>query len=315
MNKGMTYVSWQRGQLETEPAERSYQNMVELGVNAVALVPNVYQETHHDQVIDYHARKTTSDEELNKYVLNSKANGLSVMVKPHLGLLNDSGYWRGNIGQEFTDTMWSTWFEAYGKIILHYSELSEASGADLFCIGTELVTASKQEAKWRSLVAGVRQVFHGKLVYAANHGEESSVTWWDALDYIGVDAYYSLGKMPAPNAEQVQQFWHDSGAIDHLANLSRQNNRQILFTEIGYRSVVGANMRPYEWKTNVAVDMQAQADCYQAALEVFPSQPWFEGMYWWNWDADPTKGGPADTDYTPHNKLAEEVLRHYYSAS
>jgi hypothetical protein len=34
--------------------------------------------------------------------------------------------------------------------------------------------------------------YSGPLLYAANHGNEGSVAWWDAVDIIGVDAYYSL---------------------------------------------------------------------------------------------------------------------------
>ncbi len=32
----------------------------------------------------------------------------------------------------------------------------------------------------------------GPLLYAANHGNELFVQWWDAVDIIGVDAYYPL---------------------------------------------------------------------------------------------------------------------------
>jgi hypothetical protein len=62
------------------------------------------------------------------------------------------------------------------------------------------------------------------------------------------------------------------------------------------------------------VDLQEQADCYQAVLETFWGKSWFTGIYWWNWDTDPNKGGAGDADYTPHDKPAEEVLKSYYLA-
>ena len=34
--------------------------------------------------------------------------------------------------------------------------------------------------------------YTGPLTYAANHGNETSVGWWNDLDYIGIDAYYPL---------------------------------------------------------------------------------------------------------------------------
>ena len=37
----------------------------------------------------------------------------------------------------------------------------------------------------------MRDVYSGKLTSSANWGgEEFSKSWWDAVDYIGVDAYY-----------------------------------------------------------------------------------------------------------------------------
>ena len=37
----------------------------------------------------------------------------------------------------------------------------------------------------------MREVYDGKLISATNYGgEEVSTQYWDALDYIGVDAYY-----------------------------------------------------------------------------------------------------------------------------
>ena len=51
----------------------------------------------------------------------------------------------------------------------------------------ELIQVAKQAAHMRALCAQVRQKFHGSITYGANHGSELSVTWWDAVDVIGVD--------------------------------------------------------------------------------------------------------------------------------
>ena len=55
-----------------------------------------------------------------------------------------------------------------------------------------------------------------------------------------------------------------------------------------------------------------QADCYQAALESVWDEPWFAGIYWWDWSAAPSVGGPQDTGFTPFGKPAEQVLRSWY---
>jgi len=62
------------------------------------------------------------------------------------------------------------------------------------------------------------------------------------------------------------------------------------------------------------VDLQEQAQCYQAAFESLYDQPWFGGMFWWVWSPDPFDGGPCDDGFTPHDKPAEDVLRAWYGA-
>ena len=134
--------------------------------------------------------------------------------------------------------------------------------------------------------------------------------WWDALDYIGVDAYYPLTVEEDPTLADLKTAWERP--IATLETLHDRCGKPIILTEIGYRSVDGANRQPWEWATPGEVDLQEQSDCYRAALESLWGKPWLAGIYWWNWDTDPEQGGPDDTGFTPHGKPAEEVLRTYY---
>lgn len=52
----------------------------------------------------------------------------------------------------------------------------------------------------------MRAVYTGEITSSANWGgEESGKSWWDAVDYIGVDAYYSegLANLNIKNAEDM----------------------------------------------------------------------------------------------------------------
>ena len=40
------------------------------------------------------------------------------------------------------------------------------------------------------MIKQIRTVYTGNLTASANPGEEYSKSYWDDLDYIGVDAYY-----------------------------------------------------------------------------------------------------------------------------
>jgi hypothetical protein len=205
------------------------------------------------------------------------------------------------------------WFASYQSFIEHYADLASAHGADQFCVGTELLGTSERATEWRKVVAGVRTHYGGPLVYAANHsGEETELTWWDAVDLIGVDAYYSLANKSNPTLSELKAAWRPH--VSTLANLATAWQKPIVLTEIGYRSLDGAASHPRDWQTSGTVDLKEQADAYQTAFESVCNQPWFAGIFWWSWGTDPLEGGPFDDGYTPHDKPAEDVLRSWFGA-
>jgi hypothetical protein len=50
-------------------------------------------------------------------------------------------------------------------------------------------------------------------------------------------------------------------------------------------------------------------------FRVFASESWFSGVFFWLWRADDTQGGTGCSDFTPHGKPAEEVLRRWYGGN
>jgi hypothetical protein len=93
--------------------------------------------------------------------------------------------------------------------------------------------------------------------------------------------------------------------------------RPIIFTEIGYLSTDGTNKDPSNYKLQNApgrlIDLQEQANCYEAAFQAVWKKSWFFGFYWWYWQTRPDAGGTNNSDYTPQNKPAQGVVTHWYS--
>ncbi|MBN1976783.1 MAG: hypothetical protein JW918_05230 [Anaerolineae bacterium] len=311
--KGLNYTAWAREQLSTPESDHSLKNLAATGANWVAIVVFGYQQTYTSTVVTRDPTRTPTDEELAHTVATAHDLGLRVMLKPHVDLRRDRDHWRGNIGEAFTDDVqWRAWFESYGAFINHYAKLAQAHSVDQFCVGTELVGTSHREADWRKIVAGARERFSGPITYAGNHGtEDVGIAWWDALDFIGIDAYYVLTDRTDPTLDELKAAWVDKGYVETMANLAKKYDKPVLITEIGYRSADGTIKTPWDWD-DLPLDLQEQADAYQAALDVLRDQPWLAGIYWWNWDVNPQKGGVEDKDYTPYGKPAEEVLRACY---
>jgi hypothetical protein len=235
------------------------------------------------------------------------------MLHPQVvALLPDSRIvWLGNDEQA-----WKLWFESYTKFITHYAALAENISADYFAIGNEMYEASAREADWRAVVSAVRKVYHGRITYAAHIFDVFTLTWWDAVDVIGVNAYFPISDKDDPTLAELKSGWLPH--VTKLENLSEKWNKPILFTELTYASLRGASYWG-GWMPPLCVhpqlDLQVQADLYQALLDTFTGKPWWLGIFWWAWSADPAEGGPYDGTGSPLGKPAEDVLRYYYSGS
>jgi hypothetical protein len=309
VQRGVNYVAWQKGDYQTREAEQALRNLSRTNTNWVAIVVTCYQRTIRDTHITCLTdSRTPTDQDLAHVIDLAHSLGLDVMLKPHLDLDQDDTHWRGQIGTSFGQTDWDDWFTSYRNFINHYAELAQTHRVEQFSVGCELQGTSQHKTEWLEVIKGVRARFSGALTYAANHGEEWKIKWWDALDFMGVDAYYPLTSQPDPTLDELETQWKKIAA--NLAALSRQwRNKDIILTEVGYRSVQGTNSRPGDWQYSAPSDPQEQANCYQALMNTLGTgnAPWLHGIYWWSWWKD-------ECGYTPYRQPAEEILRRFYGS-
>ena len=121
------------------------------------------------------------------------------------------------------------------------------------------------ETHWRRLIDRCRQHFDGPLTYAASWDEADRVEFWDAIDVVGVDAYFPITERADADRSDMLAGWQPW--LQHLEALHQSSGRQVLLTEIGYRSIDGAGMHPYRFGDTGPYDPTEQADLYWAALE------------------------------------------------
>lgn len=327
----MTFADWRafdarRSDFYRAPqTDQSLTNLAATGANWIALVVRCGQQTAASTEISCESSATATDAELRRVVDLAHGLGLRVMLKPQLDFSDepDSSRFRGHIGTGFaTENQWEAWFTSYQRFIGRYAAFSQEAGVDLLTVGVELGGTTHREQDWRSIIEDVRREFTGLITYAslsstgasAPHGEENRILWWDAVDYIGIDAYYPLTRKKDPTVAEMIESWSQRGHLALLEDLSGRFQKPIIFTEFGYRSADGANRVPGAFQNEAPIDLQEQADAYQAALEVLWGQPWLAGIFWWQWFANPNIGGENDDSFTPYGKLAEQVLTRFYLA-
>jgi hypothetical protein len=72
----------------------------------------------------------------------------------------------------------------------------------MFSMGCELGGKTLGfDSYWVSMINQVKQIYTGKLVYASLADEVNWISWWNKMDYIGVDAYYPLTDHANPTVE------------------------------------------------------------------------------------------------------------------
>jgi hypothetical protein len=297
--KGMTFVCWSSGCFDQDVARQALAEIGPTGSNWLAIVPTWYQPRLDSDEIAADPSRSPGDHEVRITIRRARAIGYRVMLKPHLDVL--TGEWRAKIEPQDR----SRWFASYREFILHFASIAEDEGVQQFVVGTELASTSRDDGEWRNLIAAVRQRFSGTLTYAASWDEFERVPFWDALDVVGIDAFFPLTNNPDATITEMLVGWQVW--IDRLRKWQAGIGKEIVFTEIGYTSQDGTNTRPYDFDITSRIDLQEQADAYRAALMTLSDQPWLRGIFWWMWNTD-RKGGPNDRGYTPFRKPAQDEL-------
>jgi hypothetical protein len=247
--------------------------------------------------IDRHHPRGVPDDVLLETIAAAKERGLTVLLLP-IVLILDPGPddWRGVLAPRDEAAFWSE----YDRFLAHYLDLAEVAGADAFSIGSELGSLEDREATWRRVVRNARGRFRGLLTYSANWDHATTARWFDALDFVGMTAYFALTTMRDATSEDLVRGWRDRAAS--LARELADLPRPVVFTELGYCSQDGANTAPWNYVMNRDdVDLAEQAACYAAFLEVAESMPFLRGAYFFDVFEE---GGARDGGYSPRGKPA-----------
>jgi len=296
----------------------AFDPLVASGVTWISQTPFGWQEHAHDPdfriVTGGFVYWGERDSGLIETARMAHERGIRVLLKPHLWLRDRSaGQWTGSIAMESEDD-WQRWFARYEEFIVHYAGLAEAGGMDALCIGTELEGTTGREADWRRVIAAVRRVYHGRITYAANwSGEFERVAFWDALDWIGVQAYFPLSSQAEASVDELVAGWQPH--VMKIAAVQRRFGKPVVFTEVGYKASDRATVEPWLWRTDDRYNPQEQARAYEATFRVFWPRPWFAGMYWWKWfPGDHPEQDGHDNRFSPQGKPARAVLAKWYSS-
>ena len=309
---------WWPADYEPSATARVIDHLASLSVNYIMLLLELDQESGKSSSLTaaYDLKKML---DITKY---AKIKGMRVAWLPFI-IVRD-GTWRGEIRPDDP----AGWFRSYEEHLNSIAVKANESDVDLLMLGSELETMTdlRYEEEWRSILRAVRRRYWGPLCYAVNwwydeagYKKVLASKWLKELDYIGISAYFELTSKNDPTVEELTHAWKTVGVkpgssiVSELENLYESFGRPIIFTEIGYRSVNGANKQPWNCgaipDSDNRYDPQEQADCYEAFFRVFSEKHWWRGCFIWAYDTSLT---PQEKDYKPLNQPAEKILHKWY---
>ena len=215
--------------------------------------------------------------------------------------------WRGLI--RFADqTQADAWWTSYGAFLDEMARVAGEEGAERLSVGSELLALESERSRWEQLIREVRRVYPGRLLYSANWDHFDGVAFWDLVDEAGVTGYFELTPRRAPSGDELARGWRR--AADALIAFAHRTQQPLVLTEVGYPSLDGANMHPWDETRRADVDIEEQRQCYQAFADATAGASFVRGVYFWNWFG---VGGPNDTGYSPRGKPAAAVIRRYFT--
>ena len=322
--KGYTW-GWNssRGDYLTPAAAESMKALAATGTQWITLAYDAHMPAWNKPEILWGNNDPTmvSEDEIRHAIQMARELKLKIILKPVVDLAAGApnGKWRGTI--EFTtaagqtdEQAWETWWNNYEAYLLRHAKIAQATGCEMLCVGCELETTERFEARWRGLIKKVREVYKGPVVYNATFGTIWKVAWWDAVDIVGISAYWWLDTKADSSLEQMMKSWQP--ILAGMRHLSLKVKRPIFFIEIGCRSARGGSSMPgdfshWEWP----YDGDEQARYYEAALRTFWDEPWFCGYTWWDWKVklETPAAAAVNKEFYAYGKPAEKVLRQWYA--
>ena len=301
-------------QMHSGDPKHPYETLIDEIAGAEAktlgLVIHGYQKTILSTAISIDPKRTPTDDRIVELIRYARSKKLSVMLMPILRLKErGADQWRGGLKPGH----WPTWWEKYGEFILRYAKVAQRGGAEVFSVGSELLSTEEKTDEWRDLIRKTREVFEGRLTYSGNWDHYDVPKFWSDLDLVGMTSYHELTGEQPPKRETLLKKWGEIRG--KILDWQKTVNRPILFTEAGWPNQTNCAKEPWNYcLTNPKPAPESQADCFRAFFQTWRDCPVVAGALVWEWRYSPDVpiDPKTDTSYRICGKPALKVIQEYF---
>lgn len=207
---------------------------------------------------------------------------------------------------------WQTWFTRYRAFAVNYADLAAQSGAQFLILGGDWIAPAlpggvlpdgnpsnapaDAEAQWKAIIADVRSHFKGLVLWAMPYTKASIETPVSFLrDVDGIYLLWSAPLSDSPSGSKTD-YANAAGQIldNEIAPLVTLVNKPVILG-VAYPSTAGAAngcvpngaggcldlaalSRPNPDVNSASLNLQLQADLYEAMLIAVNARPWIAGF-------------------------------------
>ena len=220
------------------------------------------------------------------------------------------------------------WFASYSDALMHYAILAQAYDVELFCIGNEFHSLWIEDQKWGYIIDKLRRQYKGLITTKLNCWWQEKTFqkvltygWLEKLDYIAIAPYFDLTWENDLSLEAIKNSWQNSrhglNIVKELEEIAKKYKKKMIFSEIGYRSIDGTTIEPWNSDSIVPrsggsgkIDLKEQLLATQALLDVFKDKDWWAGVIWFYWPT--VKPSEQDRSWAIWNKPVQLVIQNNF---
>ncbi len=280
--------------------------------------------------------------DLAAWIAEAHRLGLTVGLHPRLRSASvDDAAWWSSAPRDLA--WWDVWYESYRSLVLTSARLAAASGAEELILGAPEVSPAlpaglladgspsgvpaDAEARWRSLLAEVRSIYRGQLVFETELGRslQPIPPFLDEIDQIHVYWHAPLGEGTNLSPAEMQagsETWIQQALLPLAARAGKPIVLSVEYLSLDGGATAcapapdGSCRLPSAFDAGavvdpeLAVDLAEQAEAYNAVLSAAYAHPEIAGFFARGYNPSVAL---QDKSASIHGKAAQAVLWYWFS--
>jgi len=317
------------------------QNIQAIGSNWVILTPSWTYARNNPLIFSEQPGKDAFWSDTVTLVTQARAINLNVALFPQPRFAtNANDFWKA---APRDSNWWNSWFDHYRAFVINYADLASLTGAQALIIGGDWIipalptgtladgtpsgVPADAEARWKNVIAEVRQHFHGNVIFALPYDTGVIVAPVNILQ--DADAVYllwfaRLSDQPNPNKADLLA---EAGRLldTNISPIQVQVNKPFIIglsypsssysatgcipNENGGCLYWTALNRPNADLGTVNLDLQQQVDIYEAVFNALNARSWVSGLISRGYFAPVAL---QDKSASIHGKPASDLLWYWF---